>query len=963
MFKSATWRSEKKIKVVFKLQFQATQVPHLKAKTLSISLVPADVGKPTVRLGKSSIHEGTCSWENPIYETVKLVKETKTGKFRGKIYHFIVSTGSSKAGVLGEVSVDFVDFLGATNPVMLSVPLKATNSGAILHVIIQKLEGILDERYTEEDVSPITSYNGGLDMQLQDSDNLENRNVEFTEGEQPNRIKSRQLDQNGSLRDAQFEDNNAYQAYLTTIDKTSEKSSMDAGHVYQTYPDLSLKTTSDESVIDITNSPKEKNARDRMQEASDNVGRLNTQIKMLERQGEVSELELQSLRRQVAKESRKVQELSGQIVALKKERDTLKTEYEQLKSSPKGIVKAEISKDSQVETKNLREIPEEIKQELHHEKHLNKKLKIQLQKTEDSNSELILAIRDLKEEVNCKNQEIAHLSGKIKANQDEPKVLAEACTYKMDQNAELEETVKEQNKADEAELMKREMENLFVEIDLSRKEKEELKMCIEQLTLDYKILEKEKGDIYSDLERKQMAMMEMQHKLSDSLTTQKQLKQEIKDQAFLYSEALITINELKTEVKSLEKKLVEQAKDCQDNLTAASCAKVEQEQRAIRAEEALRKANLSNTKEANHLIEEFRRKSEEMTSIIDENEKLATQAVAESNDLRLHNGVLAKLLQKANDEIQLNKDEYERKLQDLSKGMNLEAERAWLESPNMDVKNAKIKTSKRDENNEAKAKSMEVGRLKQEKHVSTQAAYQKGTKTHNGEQNGKQHGESEMLQKWSEEKEELERELFSVKMEAEKIMEENVTLRTLIDDKKRRDEIMHSEMEKLRIQYDELKKHTFQEMNLENRNLKKHMFQLHGDSLKKQETRPVKDAVMCDKKLEEGKNSGGNRNSGDLGMLAVNTSEIEYCTAESKRDEILSGREPNLDNSHAKHVSDLAKLLNEVSSLKELNKNMAVELKDMQERYSEISLKFAEVEGERQQLVMTLRNLKNGKKT
>lgn len=48
--------------------------------------------------------------------------------------------------------------------------------------------------------------------------------------------------------------------------------------------------------------------------------------------------------------------------------------------------------------------------------------------------------------------------------------------------------------------------------------------------------------------------------------------------------------------------------------------------------------------------------------------------------------------------------------------------------------------------------------------------------------------------------------------------------------------------------------------------------------------------------------------------------------------------------------------------LTKLNKLMEVELIEMQERYSEISLKFAEVEGERQQLVMTLRNLKNAKK-
>lgn len=60
---------------------------------------------------------------------------------------------------------------------------------------------------------------------------------------------------------------------------------------------------------------------------------------------------------------------------------------------------------------------------------------------------------------------------------------------------------------------------------------------------------------------------------------------------------------------------------------------------------------------------------------------------------------------------------------------------------------------------------------------------------------------------------------------------------------------------------------------------------------------------------------------------------------------------------------DLEESFSLISFLKEKNKSMEGELKEMQERYSEISLKFAEVEGERQQLVMALRNLKNAKKS
>jgi len=64
----------------------------------------------------------------------------------------------------------------------------------------------------------------------------------------------------------------------------------------------------------------------------------------------------------------------------------------------------------------------------------------------------------------------------------------------------------------------------------------------------------------------------------------------------------------------------------------------------------------------------------------------------------------------------------------------------------------------------------------------------------------------------------------------------------------------------------------------------------------------------------------------------------------------------------ARDQGNLDELSNELQLLKERNKTMESELKDMQERYSEISLRFAEVEGERQQLVMALRNLKNAKR-
>lgn len=68
------------------------QVAQLGENALVISVVPGDVGKPTVRLDKAVIQDGCCRWASPVFETVKFVKEAKTGKISEKKYTFVVST-------------------------------------------------------------------------------------------------------------------------------------------------------------------------------------------------------------------------------------------------------------------------------------------------------------------------------------------------------------------------------------------------------------------------------------------------------------------------------------------------------------------------------------------------------------------------------------------------------------------------------------------------------------------------------------------------------------------------------------------------------------------------------------------------------------------------------------------------------------------------------------------------------
>ncbi|KAJ7944896.1 Myosin heavy chain-like protein [Quillaja saponaria] len=175
MFKSARWRGEKnRTKAVFKLQFHATQVLQSWVDALTLSIIPGDVGKPSARLERATVRDGSCTWENPVYETVNFVRDPKTGKISERIYYFAVSTGLSKASFFAEVSIDFADYAEATKPSAVSLPLKNSHCDAVLHVQIQRLQENADHREVEEyDDVKITSHDRTSKTYLSNGDSDE----------------------------------------------------------------------------------------------------------------------------------------------------------------------------------------------------------------------------------------------------------------------------------------------------------------------------------------------------------------------------------------------------------------------------------------------------------------------------------------------------------------------------------------------------------------------------------------------------------------------------------------------------------------------------------------------------------------------------------------------------------------------------------------------------------------------
>lgn len=1160
MFKSARWRSDKnKIKAVFKLQFHATEVAQLGENALMISVVPVDVGKPTVRLEKAAIQDGCCRWVNSVYETVKFVREPKSGKISERIYNFIVSTGLSNAGFVGEASIDFADYAEATKTSTVSLPLKYSRSKAVLHVSIQRVQENVDQREKEEiEDASIKAQDKSLRTQLSNSDVEESNKGNSAEEKPPSQTVNAEL--NGNCRASSGSDTTLSSSesssglntpreqdpnnFLPSLNHTSvpHKSTENTPTtVYEEHQrsqwEWPVGSDHGISTADSTNGCQDTLTRERLQQASDiEIEKLKSELVALARQADLSELELQTLRKQIVKESKRGQDLWREVISLKEERDLLKLDCEKLKTFQKRMDEAKVRNKLHFEGGDPWVLLEEIRQELSYEKDLNANLRLQLQKTQESNAELILAVQDLDEMLEQKNEEISNHSNKSGSRYNAEELRRNISKSRTDDDEDqkaLEELVKEHRGVKEAYLLEQKIMDLYSELEIYRRDKDELEMQMEQLALDYEILKQENHDISYKLEQNQLQeQLKMQYEcssvgngsepetqveslenelrikskdLSDSLATihdletqieclanelKKQstefsnsqatikelesqiegLGNELKEQSKGYSDSLSTIKELEAYIQNLEEELEKQVHVYEADLEVVTHAKVEQEQRAIQAEETLRKTRLKNANTAERLQEEFRRLSVQMASSFDANEKVAMKALAEASELRMQKRHLEEMIKKASEEALSLRGDYETKLCQLSDQLNVKTDQIQQMLEEIDNLSNQLEQQKKHDEEDSGALSTEIQQLKADiemlmmdnNSLSEEAEQNKSLRVQLAQMKTTVKEYELLIQRANRERDELENTIALVKKEAESPVEEVQRIRHIEDEKEAAVELLKSELELLKVQCHNLKQ-ALVEDELEKEKLRKQVFQVKGDLKKKEDAlnsfeKKLKDsnrrASVSDgarttlrnnksapvpqgskeiaslrerikllegqikskeisleastnsfvekekdlkKKIEEleSRVEELNQNSTslcELSLQKVTTDTIHLtsngCVLEEVRSpaEFLSNSsclskenrnimplvksdddisiekdvKPSTTNNNEHNIGDM---LLELASLKEKNQCMESELKEMQERYSEISLKFAEVEGERQKLVMTLRNLKNAKKS
>ncbi|OAY77405.1 hypothetical protein ACMD2_20621 [Ananas comosus] len=903
MFKGARWRSEKnKIKAVFKLQFEATQVPEIGWETMVIALVPSDVGKPTVRSEKAASVDGKCHWAKPILETVKLATDSKTGKINDRTYRFAVSANVTIQRMQGDdegrVADENGDSIIKPRRRTLQSQLSKCDDEEVAKATVG-MENTEDKSVKDNEGRMIVPLSGNMPLHTGSNGNLQkSHSFDAISASGSDASSGRNTPRESQMMRKNSHDTTSFLSPLSisgTPKKLHDTTSFLSPLSISGTPKKLLKSSSDwsgssapdGSTDGSTNNSGDSGLKEGFQDSETSLEKLGGEVIALTRKLDISEMEIQTLRKQIIKENRRAQDLSKEINSLREERDSLKRECEELKTTLRRTnhVDSDVSDELAQDAKDPWLILEEIKKELNHEKNLNANVRLQLEKTKESNSQLILTIRDLEEKLEQKDRDLscARCPSRDFIVETDERFKEMEYSNRNSHLSSIKHDKEEQHALDV--LMKgqslleleKKIIDLHNEIELYKKDREELEMQMEQLALDYEILKQENHGISSKLE-------------------QAQLREQLRMQ-YECSAHLAIISDLEAHVEILEKELQQQAEAFEADVESIVCAKVELEQRALKAEEALRKVRWRNTSTAERLQEEFKLLSQQMSSTFHAHEKSLRQALKEASELRLQKNQLEELLEKAQEELSLVQGQYRVKFEQLLSLTDFKSK----EKDNiiLQLKNkSKLQNEKQSLETKMEGSSEEVLLLKNE------IEKLKGEGEHLSQQN------------------ELKKSVIAQ-------MEYNTSEGGMIA-------LIESPVEDLRNEkYLSSKDNKMQNGIKEiNRNC----------SSPCEGIVPKEDEHFCySKSTENGGNSSRSpRIQGKACRHDLNSS--------SKMSDMRNTRaEPEKEKEKIACTSDhhkIGKVCKEVTLLKEKNMSMEAELKEMQERYSETSLKLAEVESE-----------------
>ncbi|KAK9061304.1 hypothetical protein SSX86_018484 [Deinandra increscens subsp. villosa] len=440
---------------------QALQVPRGWDK-LSLSLISVETGKAIAKTGKSLVQNGNCQWTENLSAHI-WVPHDDASKGLGQCLHkLLISTGSGRSGILGEVTVNLSSHLSSETSITIAEPLKNCSYGTILQVEIRCLttRAIMgNDRWTDADsFAEDANASDDLDTKSDVSDGRTTKSVEssmssnFMYTTQTGGLgnKDTSLSARGSLSSIDSMDDSFGRNLSEAANELIARHASPNRARYSSYhvsdsPRLSHRQDSGKLISSqrqdsgkfshsIPASPlRSFGSTDFVLEAEGaTVDELRAEARMWERNARKLKVDLDFSKKEFKDQTRKLQNASMEIVALQTECDGQKQEIDYLK----GILDESEVKEKAADSLKLQvqdDIHTELAEEIKFQRDLNNNLSLQLNKTQESNLELVSVLQELEETIEKQRLEIESLN----ALKDRMKELERDCNELTTENLEL----------------------------------------------------------------------------------------------------------------------------------------------------------------------------------------------------------------------------------------------------------------------------------------------------------------------------------------------------------------------------------------------------------------------------------------------------------------------------------------------------------------------------------------------
>ncbi|CAL9157004.1 unnamed protein product [Musa hybrid cultivar] len=452
-------RSGEKVEFRFS-NLQAFQVPKGWDRLL-LSIISVETGKTIAKSSKATVRGGTCQWTGP--EVIWISQDDASKELEESQIKFVLSMGSARSVILGEIVLNLADYLSSEDSGSLLLPLKKCESGITLQVKIQcttpksKFSHEKNWRETTSHFEGLNTNNFGTSIKSDASDSLFNRSAESlsishsSDTSCPDELQdmdtsflasgshccsnsgngssgagrtfvSPRSSSNGTQCLGRHDSAGSFigtgpEGELSKSNRSSFNSRISGSsiHVNQRqdfaapksedgYHTLSLRSR--DSSIDI--------------ETAEKMEELHDEVKMWERHSRQLKHDIEILKKEISDKSKHQVNLDMELAAAYKEKNSLKQEVEQLKIA----LKESISKRTNTATDESQEMTfslknqdminmqEELKDELKLLKESNATLTLQLSKSQESNIELVCIVQDLEQTIEKQKLESEKFSQK-----------------------------------------------------------------------------------------------------------------------------------------------------------------------------------------------------------------------------------------------------------------------------------------------------------------------------------------------------------------------------------------------------------------------------------------------------------------------------------------------------------------------------------------------------------------------